>query len=146
MPRDNKWLAQRLESIWKTHFADIAIQNEIIVRFGRRARTRLGSIQFGRRTPPAGGNPRTYITITGYFRQEVVPEYVVDAVLAHEFTHYTHGFHSPGEQLYSHPHKHGVVTKELTNRGLGGIVKKQKSWIKSNWTKFIRDYSRKISD
>ena len=144
--RDNQWLAGRLETIWKTHFADVPIQNEVVVRFGRRARTRLGSIKFGRSTSSRQTADRTYITITGYFRQELVPEYVVDAVLAHEFSHYAHGFHSPNAQLYSHPHKHGVVTKELTARGLGGIVKKQKTWIKSNWTKFIRDYSRRMSD
>ncbi|MFY9484069.1 MAG: hypothetical protein WAP74_00390 [Patescibacteria group bacterium] len=134
MPRDNQWLAERLETIWKTHFADVPIQNQVIVRFGRGARTRLGSIKFGRRIV----NPRTYITITGYFRSELVPEYVVDGVLAHELTHYAHGFHSPGQQLYSHPHRRGVVTKELTRRGLGDIVKKQKRWLKAHWQTFIR--------
>lgn len=135
--RDNKWLAQRLETIWKIHFADVAIENEVIVRFGRAAATRLGTIKFGRRTI----NPRTYITITGYFRNELVPEYVVDAVLAHELTHYAHGFHSPGEQLYRHPHKHGVVTKELTARELGDIVKKQKKWLTTNWREFLKSNS-----
>lgn len=127
--RDNKWLATRLEAIWKTHFADVAIKNEVIVRFGRQARTRLGSIKFGKRVV----HPRTYITVTGYFRAPEIPEYVVDAVLAHELSHYTHGFHSPSEQRYFHPHQHGVVTNELTRRGLGGIVKKQKSWLKRHW-------------
>lgn len=127
--RDNKWLAQRLEAIWKMHFTEVPIQNEVIVRFGRQAATRLGSIKFGKRVV----NPRTYITVTGYFRSPEIPEYVVDAVLAHELSHYAHGFHSPSEQRYRHPHKHSVVTNELTRRGLGGIVKKQKQWLKTNW-------------
>jgi len=134
--RDNQWLAKRLEWLWRTYFADVPVSNEVIVRFGRSARTRLGSIKFGKRKI----NPRSYITLTGLFRDEQVPDYVVDAVLAHELTHYAHGFHSPHSRLYRHPHAQGVVTKELTARGLGAIVREQKRWLKKNWPKFIRDY------
>lgn len=133
MARDNKWLAGHLESIWRTYFPDVPIRNEVIVRFGRPARTRLGSIKFGRRKI----NPRTYITITGYFRDEGVPEFVVDGVLAHELSHYVHGFSSPHERTFKYPHKHGVVTKELTGRGLRDTIKKQRQWLTGNWRQFV---------
>lgn len=132
--RNNKWLAERLEHIWRNHFSDVPIENEVIVRFGRPARTRLGSIKFGKRKI----HPRSYITITGYFRDEQVPEYVLDGVLAHELSHYAHGFSSPYEQLYHHPHRHGVVTKELTARGLKDTIKRQRQWMKEHWRTFVQ--------
>lgn len=144
MLRDNKWLADRLEQIWQRYFPDIEISNTILVRFGRPAITRLGSIKFGRKKPSASGNPNTYITITGYFRDPVIPEYVVDSVLAHELTHYSHGFYSPHDQLYRHPHKHGVVNKELTNRGLNDILKLQKVWLKQHWRGYLNDERNKL--
>ncbi|MBI3495244.1 hypothetical protein HY065_01305, partial [Candidatus Berkelbacteria bacterium] len=90
-------------------------------------------------------NPRTYITITGYFRSPEVPEYVVDGVLAHELSHYAHGFYSPHARQFRHPHKHGVVDKELTRRGLGGIVKRQKRWLKMNWSQFIQSQLQNLN-
>lgn len=134
--RDNIWLKNRLEYLWDKHFPDVDVANTVIVRFGRPAKTRLGSIKFGRRTV----DPNTYITITGYFRSDDVPDFVVDAVLAHELAHYAHGFFSPHERLHAHPHKHGIVDNELTTRGLGDILKLQKRWLKQHWREFIRRY------
>jgi len=135
--RNNQWLAQRLENVWQKHFPDVAIANTIVVRFGRQAKMRLGSIKYGR----TKSNPTTYITITGFFRNEAVPEYVVDGVLAHELTHYTHGFFSPHPQLYRHPHQHRIVDTELTNRGFGDILKLQKAWLKAHWRSYL-EHSR----
>lgn len=136
--RDNNWLKDRLLQIWQRYFPDVKVQNEIFVRFGRPARTRLGSIKFGRRKD----NPKTYITLTGYFRDPEIPEFMVDSVLAHELTHYAHGFYSPRTQLFRHPHKHGVVNKELTKRGLDDILKLQKRWLKQNWRDYLREHAR----
>lgn len=86
------------------------------------------------------GNKNTYITITGLFKDEKIPESVVDAVLAHELSHYAHGFFSPHNQLHNHPHKHKIVTNELTKRGLGDILKNQKTWLKQNWKDIINKY------
>jgi hypothetical protein len=134
--RNNIWLANRLEWLWKTYFSDVEIANTVYVRFGRPARTRLGSIKYGRKTT----NPNTYITVTGHFRNPIVPEYVIDAVLAHELSHYTHGFFSPHPQIHKNPHQHGVIDKELTKRGLEDIMRLQKSWLKENWRDFLRKY------
>ena len=133
---DNQWLKQRLEYIWKMYFGDVVLANTVYVRFGRKAKTRLGSIKHGRKIM-ARGNKNTYITITGLFRNDKIPEYVLDAVLAHELSHYTHGFFSPHTRVYSHPHKHKIVDNELTKRGLGDILKNQKTWLKENWKDVI---------
>lgn len=134
--RTNQWLADRLDWLWHAHFADVEVANVVYVRFGRPARTRLGSIKFGRRKI----NPNTFITITGHFRRLEVPEYVIDAVLAHELTHYTHGFFSPHPQLHKHPHQHGIIDKELTKRGLEDIMRLQKVWLKTNWRDFLKKH------
>lgn len=131
--RDNIWLKERLEQIWRRHFPDIKQLNNVFVRFGRSARTRLGSIKYGRKR----SEPNTFITITGYFRDPAIPEFVVDGVLAHELVHYAHGFFSPHEQLHRHPHRQGIVDKELTNRGLDDILELEKRWLKDNWRDYV---------
>lgn len=133
--RDNAWLAERLHYVHITFFSDVPIRNTILVRFGRISRTRFGSIIA---RPKAGYTlPVTYITINSLFKDESVPEYVIDATLAHEFAHYTHGFHSPLEQRYKYPHKGGVVSKEMRSRGAGEILDQQTKWIKSHYRQFL---------
>lgn len=142
-PRDEQWLEERLAHIWYHHFPDVAQLNDIAIVFGRKSRTRLGSIGMpgwknntsnlhykGKRSFSDG---TSVITITGYFMHNEVPDHVIEATIAHELVHYAHGFHSPHEQRYSHPHKGGIVDKELIARGLGELLKRQKSWLKENW-------------
>ncbi|AKM82811.1 TPA: hypothetical protein DD449_00055 [Candidatus Berkelbacteria bacterium] len=136
--RDNNWLKFRLETIWTKHFPDVALKNNVFVRFGRKSKTRLGSITLGRRNTE---NPNTIITINGYFIDESIPEFVVDAVLSHELTHYAQGFCSPHEQAFRHPHRGGVVKNEMTGRGLDAILKAEKKWIKENWPNYIKKNS-----
>lgn len=131
--RDNEWLQKRAKEIWQRYFPDVKIANNIFVRFGREARTRLGSIKHGRKAE------NTYITITGLFKDPEIPEFVIDATLAHEISHYAHGFFSPHERVFRHPHKGGVIRKEFNNRGLEDLHKISKKWLKLNW----RDYLRK---
>lgn len=130
--RDNKWLKKKLETIWTRYFSDIQQINPVLVRFGRPAKTRLGSIKLGRK------KVNTYITLTGYFQNESVPDFVIDTVLAHELAHYAHGFNSHHQKLFHYPHKHRVVDQELTKRGLGDIVVLQKRWLKENWQLIVR--------
>jgi hypothetical protein len=89
---------------------------------------------WSRRMPDTGCS---VITITGYFRDDVVPEYVVDSTIAHELVHYAHGFHSPHPQLYEHPHKGGIVDKELVKRGMGETLAKQQHWLKHEWLAIV---------
>jgi len=136
MERDHKWLKFRLETIWERHFPDIKVANNVFVKFGRPCRTRLGSIKFGRKKE----DPNTIITINGHFKDPQFPEFVVDAVLAHELTHYAQGFASPHEQKYANPHLGGVVKNEMIDRGLKNLLQLEKKWIKANWRNFLSEH------
>jgi hypothetical protein len=138
--RDHKWLKNRLELIWQTYFPDVGIANNVIVKFGRPSVTRLGSIKYGRETLSVRNS---IITINGYFQDPTIPEYVIDAVLAHELTHYAHGFCSPHAQAYRHPHQGGVVKNEIVDRGLKNLLKLEKKWIKENWREYIKKHHYK---
>lgn len=133
--RDNQWLAERLQNIHRQYFADVIIQNTVFVRFGRSSRTRLGSII----AKPKKGHalPVTYININSLLKNETVPEYVVDATLAHEFVHYTHGFHSPLKQQFKYPHQGNIVNKELKSRGAGELLAQQTAWLKKEYRAFL---------
>jgi len=135
MERDNKWLRDRLKYLWQRYFSDVPIVNKITIKFGRPTRTRLGSIKPGRKL----GNEHSIITINGHFTNLEIPEFVVDAVIAHEFMHYAHGFASPHEKAFSHPHKGGVVDWDLKERGLDDILKLEKKWLKLNWSNYIKN-------
>ena len=153
--RNNQWLENRLDLIWNRHFFDIEKKNPILIQFGKRARTRLGSIRQvnGKRFIVNGSDKNirssinhepSIVTITGYFIDEIVPEYVVDLVIAHELCHYAHGFCSSHPQLYKNPHQGKVIDKELYKRGFGEEVKKQKAWLKESWPTIIGLPKRRI--
>ena len=138
--RDNVWLADRLTHIKNSYFADVAIPNTLLVRFGRSSRTRLGSISSSR-SPE--GKLVSLITLTGFFRSVEIPESILDATLAHELAHYTHGFHSPHLRRFTHPHRGNVVGHELKQRGAAHLVQEQQTWLKANWRQHVAEV-RKI--
>lgn len=135
--RDNLWLDLKLSEIWEKHFADIPRGNEVYIKFGRNARTRLGSIR-------KIGKSNTLITITGYFKDNRVPEFMAEATIAHELCHYAHGFFSPLPRLSNYPHQGGLVDKELISRGFKQHLSLQKKWLKETWPTIIgpRQYHR----
>jgi len=138
--RDNKWLENRLEYIFCKYFSDLDAKNQIDIIWGRRSRRQLGCIK--REQPNSfidhfKPNFKTIIVINSLFRDEIIPEYVIDAVIVHEMIHYAHGFNSPIEQKYRHPHKGNVIRREFLLRGIGEIERKQKKWIKENWQKYL---------
>lgn len=133
--RDDKWLFAKLDEVWDHHFPDVPQDNDVRIVWGRRARSRLGSIKNGQKR--SGEHPETIITINGLFRDERIPEFVVIGTIAHELSHYAHGFNSPLNQKYQTPHAGGVVTKELRSRGLEDIFRKQKRWLKENWKEYV---------
>lgn len=120
--------------VWMRGFSDLVPRNRITIRFGQKARTRLGSIRL---TPD---KKESRILINRLFAQPEVPVIIVDAVIAHEITHYLHGFSSPLEKCYQTPHAGGVVNKELEKRGFGPELEFQKKWLKEIWPKFIENY------
>lgn len=159
--RDDKWLFAKLDEVWDAHFPDIPQDNNVRIVWGRRARSRLGSIklvtsdkkQVTRRSRksqilarPSGGakrksiHPETIITINSLFKDPKIPEYVVTGTIAHELAHYAHGFHSPLEKKFDTPHAGGVVRSEMRCRGLEKIQKAQKKWLKENWKDYVEQH------
>jgi predicted metal-dependent hydrolase len=130
--RTNQWLRQQLTLIWYNFFPELKKENPIEIKFGRRCRTRLGSIKLVKK--------KTIITINGLFQNESVPDYVVTGTIAHELAHYAHGFSSPHPRLQRYPHQGGIVNKDLNKRGLENILKQQKKWLKENWQKYLEKH------
>ncbi|MBU2595279.1 hypothetical protein KJ713_00375 [Patescibacteria group bacterium] len=131
--RHNKWLKKIAQEIWHKYFADISPTNDLRVKFGKRARWQLGCI----RQSLKKGSP-SIVTINGYFKNEIVPQYVIESILAHEFVHYLTGFSSSRPKLFRYPHRGGIINREMRRRGLVEIEKKQKEWIDKNWNKVIK--------
>ncbi|KKQ95065.1 MAG: hypothetical protein UT66_C0009G0012 [candidate division CPR2 bacterium GW2011_GWC1_39_9] len=139
MMRDDKWLIRELDQIWSRYFCDVAKINKVIIKFGRRARTRLGSIK-------KQDNGSSLILINGLLKDLNIPDFIVQATIAHELTHYAHGFSSSHERQFKYPHKGGVVSKEMQTRGLEDILYLQKKWLKENWISYLnKNYPAKPS-
>lgn len=132
--RDGLWLQEVLDSTWDAYFSDVSQDNDVRIEFGRKARTRLGSIKLDRKDHNV-----TVITMNGLFRSPEIPEFVVVSTLVHELIHYAHGFNSPLEQKHRHPHAGGVVRREYAERGLEHLYLDQKIWIKANWPRIVRE-------
>lgn len=132
--RDNSWLTNRLDILWGNYFSDLFREPNLVVRFGVRAKQRLGSIK--RR------NGHTVITITNYYRSLLVPDYVVDETITHELVHYSHGFESPLPRLYRYPHEGNIVHRELAKRGLSVVHRDARRWLKTNWLSAVRQIDR----
>lgn len=129
--RDNSVLRERLDFIWRTYFPDIKRANDVIIGFGRNVRKRLGSIRATRQTPI-----KTKIIINGRFKNTRIPSFIIDATIAHELCHYAHGFASPLPKLFEHPHKGGLIKKEMRERGLSKLLIKEEDWLNKYWLKF----------
>jgi len=138
--RNQEWLENRFEYIYRRYFADLEAPNRIEIKWGHRSRRQLGAIKKERPQSLADHFKRdftTIIVINSLFRDKKIPVFIIDAVIAHEMSHYAHGFNSPLPQRHHHPHKGGVIRKELANRDLSALEKRQKKWLKENWQKYL---------
>ncbi len=131
--RDEAWLQQLLDDTWDRYFSEVPQDNIVRIRYGRRAKTRLGSISRHRQDQTV-----TVITLNGLFRDQQIPEAVVRATLVHELCHYAHGFHSPIEQQLDFPHAGGVMRREFAERGLEQLYLEQKAWLKAHWPDVVQ--------
>lgn len=129
-PRDDKWLLSRLKYLWSNNFGEIVQVNPIVIGFGRYSKYRFGSVRYEKTIKT------TYITLTGMFKDEKIPQEVVDQTIAHEICHYAHGFSSPKPRLHKYPHYGGIINKELRTRGLEHLVKAYAVWLKEYRKKF----------
>lgn len=149
--RDNKYLENLLYDLWDNHFCDVPRKNLVVIKFGKYSKRQLGSIKLANKYTKIKGLMRkrkeelevqdeksvTVITVTRYFQNEIVPEYVIRATIAHELCHYTHGFQSPLEKRFDHPHRGNVIKKELAKRDLLDQEKEAEKWLKENWLKIV---------
>lgn len=122
--RNDIWLLHRLDVIWTKYFSDVSQNNKVFIKFGRFARLRLGSIRLDPKTKSS------YVTITGMFKDPKISMAVVDCTIAHELTHYSHGFSSPHSRMHKYPHEGGVVKREMEARGMGYLLKAYRDWTK----------------
>ncbi|OQB05653.1 MAG: hypothetical protein BWY19_00859 [bacterium ADurb.Bin212] len=124
----------------KRYFSDLQVPNDLYITFGRKGKRQLGKIS---KIPKRGIGARlrgkfdTLITINSHFKDERVPEFVVDGTIIHELCHYAHGFHSPLPQLCRYPHQGGIVKAEMIKRGAGEIYLKENKWLKTEWQKHL---------
>lgn len=134
--RDDKWLLSRLDHLWSQYFPDVPQINPVFIRFGRFARLRFGSIRMDRRSK------KTYITISGMFKDLKVPQEIVDHTITHELCHYAHGFSSPHTRQHRYPHEGGVIKAEMENRGLIHLYNAYRKWIMS-YREELKEYYRR---
>ncbi len=128
--RDEDWLATLFHKIWEEKFSDVKKRNNVLIRWKGKWKNKFGHIKRLK-------NKDTEIGINSFFKNEKIPEYIIELTIAHELVHYVHGFHSPYPKLFKHPHKGGIVNKELKIRGYGNLLKKEKIWFKEEWSKIL---------
>ena len=124
LARDNVWLLSRLDYVWSKHFTDVDQTNPLFIRFGRYSKYRLGSIRLNKQTK------NSFIVITNMFKDQSVPQEVIDHTIAHELVHYAHGFSSTRPRMHKYPHAGGIVNKEMKKRGMGYLLDAYRIWIK----------------
>ena len=134
--RDDSWLKNRLEQIWELLFPDVPKKNFITVKFKGKWKNKFGHIKLLK-------DGTTEIAINSLFKDDRVPEYIIDVTLAHELVHYLHGFCSPLKRKYKYPHAGGIVEKELKKRGFEHLLRKEKIFEK-RWIKLYKLLTRKF--
>jgi hypothetical protein len=132
--RDNRWLRQELSLLWNRYFPDIPKANTVTIEYSRSWKNRLGMIclSLSGRT--------SYIGINSLLRLPQVPDVITLITVAHELVHYAHGFGSPLPRRFEHPHRGGVVLRELQERGLGEEYEQCREWIREHWESLYARY------
>ncbi|HIH25596.1 MAG TPA: hypothetical protein HA226_02380 [Nanoarchaeota archaeon] len=58
-----------------------------------------------------------------------------------------HGFNSPLPRMHKHPHKGGIVNKELKKRGFGNMISLERKWVRNEWRNMVKEeYKPKIRE
>ena len=125
-----------LDHIWRSYFSDIPCVNEVQIAYCHPWKSRLGLIRL------SVDNATSFIGINALLQHQQVPVCVLITTIAHELTHYAHGFGSPLPRLYKHPHANNVVNRELEQRGLGEYVQQSDLWIDKEWFAFYDNERR----
>jgi len=130
-------LTLRLDRIWQDYFSDIPRINSVDIAYCHPWKRRLGLIRLSL------DSTKSFIGINALLQLQEVPEYVLLTTIAHELTHYAHGFGSPLPRIFEHPHANNIVQRELIRRGLGALANKCDDWIDKQWFSFY-DMQREI--
>lgn len=129
--RSDEFVARRLEQIWQLLFPEVEKKNNLVVRFKGRWKNKFGHIKLLK-------NKDTEIAVNSLLKDPKTPEYIIDITLAHELVHYMHGFNSPLPKKFKHPHKNGVVTRELIKRGFSKMLREEKAFLKNEWPEIVK--------
>jgi hypothetical protein len=78
----------------------------------------------------------SFIQINALLRLRDVPDCVSRITVAHEMVHYAHGFGSPLPRRYKHPHRGGIVKRELLARGMASEYAQYDDWVYNRWFDF----------
>ncbi|MEO7019607.1 MAG: hypothetical protein ABI234_05600 [Ktedonobacteraceae bacterium] len=119
-----------LNEIWQSYFADVPRVNTLEIAYGQPWKRRLGLIRLSL------DNTISFIGVNALLQIPQIPEYILITTVAHELTHYAHGFGSPLPRQYRHPHANNVVKDELERRGLGETMRLCDEWIDNEWFSF----------
>ncbi|MBI2148249.1 hypothetical protein HYU23_01075 [Candidatus Woesearchaeota archaeon] len=129
--RNNEYLRVKLEEIWINAFSDIEKKNNINIMFKGKWKNKFGHIK-------KLNNGDSEIVINGYFKDDNIPDFIINLTIAHELVHYSHGFNSPLPKLFKHPHKGGIVNKDLKKRGFTELIKLERKWVKNEWREIVK--------
>ncbi len=135
--RNNIWLNSKLDYVWQSIFPELEKKNIVKIRFKGSWKNKFGHIKLLK-------DKSSEICINGLFANEVVPEYIIDITIAHELVHYMHGFNSPYEKKFTHPHQGRIVDKELKKRGLHNLLKQERHFVKKQWLEFYKEMKNKF--
>ena len=119
-----------LDEIWRTYFADVSHVNQVEISYCQPWKRRLGLIRLSL------NNSVSFIGLNSLLQIPQLAEYILTTTIAHELTHYAHGFGSLLPRLYEHPHANNVVKQELESRGLGETMRLCDEWIDNEWFAF----------
>ncbi len=119
-----------LNEIWQGYFADVPRVNTLEIAYCQPWKRRLGLIRLSL------DNTMSFIGVNALLQIPQIPEYILITTVAHELTHYAHGFGSPLPRQYKHPHANNVVKDELERRGLGETMRLCDEWIDNEWFSF----------
>ncbi len=133
--RDDNFLNEKLDQIWQSLFPDVERKNNVTIRFKGKWRNKFGHIKLLK-------NKDTEIVINGLFKDPRIPDYIIYLTIAHELVHYMHGFNSPLERKYKHPHKGGIVNRELKKRGLNYFITLEREFVKKEWSNLLKEFNK----
>lgn len=126
-------LTRKAIQLIQENWAQEELTNMLVIRWGKKWSSKLGHIK-----PLKDEKYGSLIEINSILKEPEVPDYVLDAVIMHELVHYFHGFGSNKQRKHKHPHRGGIVDKELIELGWGEIIQKQDKWVKENWLELLK--------